>query len=784
MCAAITRNSTVRSGLRRRWLEIAALATLLPVALYLRLAPILAERSLAHAGLPELISAARRYPGDERVAYYLGRRYLDRGDTTNADRELYRAAHLDGSDLDCWIAWAQAEDALDHDGSAQQILTSFVRFHPDQAKAHYALALHYQKRGAHKRAWEEARAAAEREPGNADYWRLSGEEAIRWAQLAYAETAMRKAVDLQPGDWRNQVGLGSALMERGDTQGAAAAFAEAVRIAPGQAAAQLCLARTQILTAAGDADLDRARSRLQEVVRLQPSLAPAYLLIGQTYLRQQQWARALAPLVDAERLARNDPDVAFALSEAYRRTGDQDAAGRAARRHDQLKAYCQQRDSLIVRIAASPDDVGLRLQVARLCAAHGELADARYYYRSILSRAPASPEAISGLSLLDRLAGPIAAPGEGAAAGRPTERAPEPAILARGDALMASKAYKEAAKAYLAVLTADRGSGRAFEGVGLALSGEGRESDAALFLEHAVRLDPSLPRAELAIARRYLAVGLNDEAARRTRIALQGAPQTANAWHLLGDALGDAAPADAEDAYRHAVALDAGNASYQLDLADRQAANGYSQEAEQSYRQALRLAPRSSDALSRLAGFLLSGPQSASRSAEAQKLLGAALQLDPRNDFAEYGLGRLAVLRGDYRGAIRQFRRTTHAEPDVADAWYALSRAYARAGDKSDAASSLAKAARLHEDYLGRVHATELIRLHPDQPELHLRLARLCVDDGERARALYEYRRCTTAAPHDGAARREETAYTAKLSKAGRLPDMKFYTLLLADVGR
>lgn len=390
--ANIVSNRPPRASVRRR-LEIAALLLLIPLALYLWAAPILAERALAKASLQELVADSQRNPDNPRILHYLGLRYQQAGDPGQASSAFSKAAKMDTGDEASWLGWAASSEALGKEDDAYQVLTAFLKLHPHSAPAHYALAVIFARRRVHKAAWEEASAAAKWNPRDADAWRLAGEEALEWGNLATADAAMRRAVALQPQAWLNQMGLGNVLMARDQRSSAIQCFQEAVRLAPDEAAAQLCLGRALLLQARTSEEIDAARRSLQQAVRQQPDLIPAYPLLSRSYSRQGRWAEARSVLLRAERIAPNDADVVFALKNVYEHTGESGMAERYRRRHQILRDFDLRKHDLISHIATAPNDIQARLEVARLCAAHGDDTDARNYYRSALARSPA-PEPI------------------------------------------------------------------------------------------------------------------------------------------------------------------------------------------------------------------------------------------------------------------------------------------------------------------------------------------------------------------------------------------------------
>jgi tetratricopeptide (TPR) repeat protein len=760
---------------RRKHVEITALALLLPLAAYVWSAPILADRALAHASLPELVAASHKQPHNPRVFSYLGMRYRQAGSLTQAEQAFAQAAQLGDDTEATWLAWATVTRDINREDDAFTILSLYLKQHPGSARAHYQLALQYQRNDAHKRTWEEAAQAAKCDAQYLDAWRLAGEEAMAWGQFAEAEKALQQAVALAPQDWRSQMDLGTVQAEQKQNATALAAFHAAARLAPSQPLAQLCLGRALLESAHTPAEMHAARIPLQQAIILRPTLAPAHLLLGQSYATQERWSEAAQELREAERLDPNDPETAFSLAGVYRRTGDAPGADREASRHQALKAFIEQKRALISRIEEAPEEIAPRLEVARLCAAHGQLSDASYFYRSILARDPNRQEARSELAALQQPADPVAS-----VAAAPAVAVSK--VLAQADTELRNHDLGAAQKDYLAAIAQDKTAARAYEGAGVILSAQGRSEDAFLFLEHAVKLQPGLPQAEYLLSQRYRESGFPGEAARRMKAVVQAVPDNPDYWLELGKDYGDTESTRAEDALQHAVALAPHDVTALLELADRQADNWHKPAAEKNYRQAVALAPQSSDALSRLAGFLLTGTSTLSGQQESEDLLRQALKLQPNNDFALFVYGRLELARNHAPQAVGYLKRVVEVNPNEADAWYALSRACERSGNHAQAATAAARSRALHDDFVARVHAEELIRLHPQDMAQHCRLAQLCARRGESARALMEYQIYLKANPGDASALKERDRLTTVLKAGNQMPSMNLYRLLVADI--
>jgi predicted Zn-dependent protease len=179
---------------------------------------------------------------------------------------------------------------------------------------------------------------------------------------------------------------------------------------------------------------------------------------------------------------------------------------------------------------------------------------------------------------------------------------------------------------------------------------------------------------------------------------------------------------------------------------------------------------------------LLDSSPTPARSREAEDLLRQALARDPSNIYARYKLGRLALDRGDAKGAVSALTVVVAHSPDIAEAWYNLGMAQERLGDAAQAARALAESRRLQQAFQERTGVQEQIALHPRDPALRLRMARLYAKNGENAKALYEYQAGLHLAPTRRAARAELAALEARLKAEGRLPSMSLYAAMVAQM--
>lgn len=388
-------------------IQIAALLVLVPAAIYLWTAPHRREIALQHAALPELQEEFRRQPENPRVAYYLGMRLREAGRIEEAQAAFKTAAAQTIDDEDIWLAWASTQS------DSQQtfdILTLYLTKHPLSARGHLMLAENYQQNSAYKRAYEEASTATKLDPHNADAWRVEGVNALAWSRTAEGLEALRHAVALAPADWHNQLSLGDAHLEAGKRADALASFREAVRLAPEQPVAHLSLGKCLLEQPTTPADIELARQSLLRSATLGPEIPLVYLLLGQAYVQQRDWSKAREALETARRLTPNDDKVSFELARVYNRSGDQKSADLELARHERLRLYKSEMRKLQEQIIQKPNDPQLRLQLARLYAAHDDFTAAVQQYRQIIGRSPDSTDARQELAQIEIRIPPAAVP--------------------------------------------------------------------------------------------------------------------------------------------------------------------------------------------------------------------------------------------------------------------------------------------------------------------------------------------------------------------------------------
>lgn len=145
--------------------------------------------------------------------------------------------------------------------------------------------------------------------------------------------------------------------------------------------------------------------------------------------------------------------------------------------------------------------------------------------------------------------------------------------------------------------------------------------------------------------------------------------------------------------YHHAIAMRP-TADSLRNIASALNMKGQFVQAEKYCREALALAP-GSDEIQANMGIIL---QNLQRLPEAADVYARALEINPRNFIAEYGLASCHLLQGRYADAIRHFQITISLRPDYPDAYFNMANAMLASGMKNDALNALYRALALAQE--------------------------------------------------------------------------------------
>jgi predicted Zn-dependent protease len=207
---------------------------------------------------------------------------------------------------------------------------------------------------------------------------------------------------------------------------------------------------------------------------------------------------------------------------------------------------------------------------------------------------------------------------------------------------------------------------------------------------------------------------------------------------------------------------------------------GQYEAAEKTHRQAVALRPDDHKARSLLAGFLLDKRDDSPASRrEAAEILRAIVDESPRNSFALYHLGVIALKENNLEEAVTLLEAALREAPDRDIGWNALGRAYQRLGKRTQAEAALGKARALHLRAVRTQQMIDAAGAAPNDLSLHLRLARhYAAREDSTSAALNEYLICHRIAPKDQALRAELETFIEKLRQKGKMPSLDFLRAL------
>jgi superkiller protein 3 len=389
-----TAETASTTNIRRRQALYITIAVLLISGIGVAIYFIATQRpQLNRASLSELKNYVQQHPNNPVAFYYLGKREEELQQLPEALQAYWKAISLNANYASAWKAWTPL--AIKQMGPQQtyDVLNRFLQQHPKSAYPHLMMGLLLYQNGYFPTACTEAQQAATLDPKLLEAWQLLGISAQAQRDDAKAVIAFQHALRLQPKDWRSHTSLGVALAELDRFPEALQELDTGVLEAPKQGITHLELGKIRLRIAHSPNDYEAARAQLLQALALRATLSPqgvfdALHSLGQSYAAEGNWLKARSWLEAAEMLYPNDESLEFDLSNVYRHLGQTSLYRQAAQKHQALVAYRLKERALSEHIAAHPNDIGARLQLARLHARHGYLMEALRDYRLLLLRAP------------------------------------------------------------------------------------------------------------------------------------------------------------------------------------------------------------------------------------------------------------------------------------------------------------------------------------------------------------------------------------------------------------
>jgi tetratricopeptide (TPR) repeat protein len=203
-------------------------------------------------------------------------------------------------------------------------------------------------------------------------------------QLELAADAYAEAVRLRPGNAEAERGLGEVLYRLGRYADAAPHFEAVLRANPADPAARLGLARAQ----RGYLPPAAAAETLRPLTEAPDPPAAVCLLAGQLALDQDRAEGAAGWLRRAVAAAPHDRDANLALAQALHRLGRADEATKFADTAEAIGRDHKRMEQITKAVAESPGDVELRYEAGVILSRLGQDAGAARWLVSALAINP------------------------------------------------------------------------------------------------------------------------------------------------------------------------------------------------------------------------------------------------------------------------------------------------------------------------------------------------------------------------------------------------------------
>lgn len=577
--------------------------------------------------------------------FYLARaqRYMSRHEMGDAAIEYRKALQKDPSFVPALAGLAQADLALKEWAGAYNALTAAVNLAPERLDLHLELGRLYLATRDDANAENEARFVLKRQADNTVALQLLAASLVAEKKNSAAEAIFKQIAGLRPTDASAEVNL--AVVQIGQHQ-----FADAERSL--QAAimrdqhdveAFVDLAKLYHL----EQQPDRELASYQAAAKQNPTSSQIRLAWAEALYRDGQPTAGAAALAQVEHDFGADPEIALAIGEWHQQWNELQPAitayqaGLAAAPNNLELEYhlvatylaagnttaAQALNRDILRRA--PDDVGARIEDARIQLAAGNSTAAIDELRGVLDAAPDSSEAHAALGEAYNQAGDMQ--------------------LARTEL---QKALSEKPDSLPAL--------RALARLGL----EHGDVQSALYYAHrAVSVEPQSVENILALGSADLAARQFAEAKAEFLRARTLAPTAAPAYLRLGDfeVATHNSTAAAND-YEMALRLDPRDDDALARLADLFLARHQPQLAVARVQQYLAANPKDSDAHEILGAVFLAGKQYAQAKAE----LAQSVALNPHFVLAFLQLGRAYQAEGHADRALETYQQALALKPNFA----------------------------------------------------------------------------------------------------------------------
>jgi tetratricopeptide (TPR) repeat protein len=513
-------------------------------------------------------------------------------------------------------------------------------------------------------------------PQQSNYYYNLGAVTSRSGRQEEAISACQKAIELDPNDANAYYGLGIALRDQKQLDEAIAAYTKAIDLDPNYATAYNNLGNAL----RDQKQLDEAIAAYTKAIDLDPNDATAYYNLGNALSDQKQLDEAIAAYTKAIDL---NPNYATAYNNLGNALSDQKQLDEA------IAAYTK-------AIDLDPNDATAYYNLGNALSDQKQLDEAIAAYTKAIDLNPNYANAYYNLgnALRDQKQLDEAI----AAYTKAIDLNPNyaTAYYNLGIALSDQKQLDEAIAAYTKAIDLDPNDATAYYNLGIALSDQKQLDEAIAAYTKAIDLNPNYATAYYNLGNALSDQKQLDEAIAAYTKAIDLNPNDATAYYNLGNALSDQKQLDeAIAAYTKAIDLNPNDATAYNNLGNALSDQKQLDEAIAAYTKAIDLNPNYATAYNNL-GIALRDQKQLD---EAIAAYTKAIDLNPNYATAYNNLGDLYGDLNQHQNAVNAYKTAVERAPD--NKWYHrdLGKAYAELGMYAEAISAYEQAIHLDPEY-------------------------------------------------------------------------------------
>jgi protein O-GlcNAc transferase len=456
-------------------------------------------------------------------------------------------------------------------------------------------------------------------------------------------------------------------------------------------------------------DVEAARVRFAEAVRLAPAIAEGHEALGAVLLELNKPTEAVAELEAAFKLKPDDPGIESDLALAYAKAGQPASA----------VPHFQGVFALSQQSGRQPVDAAFCEAYARALAAVGKQEEAIGLFRAAEDKAGSQPDLEDDIGSLYGQLGNWDQARSAFEHAIAADKSFVPARVHLGILLRRQLDLAGSVSALSAAVEIEPNNALAQLELGRSLAAAGRDDDALAHLQQAVQLDPELTGSAAELGMALQRMGRQQEAVPWFEKAVEREPRNASSLTNLGLALTLTGKAkEALPYFQRALAESPKDAVIEKDLGVAHVQLSAFDEAIADFQAALALDP-SDPQLHYDLGLAYKFKD---RMGDAVAELSRAGQMDPALQDPPYTLGILYMQMGKLDEAVAELKKAVALRPDNGDAWAILG-------------STLKQDSRLDE---AREALEKAIPLLPGQPGPRVTLAAVLADQAVAATSAAE----------------------------------------------